>query len=105
MRLTAPEGSYRGRVLDTGANAGFSIRTGNPSRKFIKRMEAKKRYYSDASERVKNWRKKQGKAILTYLDPVTFEALKVEAQRRNKPVWKLARSCIAAGFREARRRV
>jgi hypothetical protein len=50
-------------------------------------MEGKKRYYSDSSERGKNWRKKQGKAILTYLDPVTFEALKVEAQRRNKPVW------------------
>ena len=45
-----------------------------------------------------------GKATLTYLNPSMVAALKAEAQRKNKPVWKLVRSCITYGFSEAKRR-
>ena len=57
-------------------------------------MQKKKRYRSDSSVRAKRWRAKQGKAVLTYLDPAMAIALKAEAKRKNKAVWKLVRSAF-----------
>ena len=67
-------------------------------------MQNKKRCYADSSARVKRWRDRQGKATLTYLAPSMIEALKAEARRKNKAVWKLLRSCVSYGLPQAQRR-
>jgi len=54
--------------------------TGKRSRRFIKPMEKKKRYWADSSVRAKRWRAKQGKAVLTYLDPTMAKALHEDAR-------------------------
>ena len=66
-------------------------------------MEKKKRYWPDSSVRTKRWRAKQGKAVLTYLDPAMAKALQEEAKRKNKAAWKLVRSCVTYGFSQAQR--
>jgi hypothetical protein len=48
--------------------------------------------------RVKRWRDRQGKATLTYLAPSMIEALKAEARRKNKAVWKLTAVAFHTAF-------
>jgi hypothetical protein len=67
-------------------------------------MPTRKRYWPDSSVRTKRWRAKQGKAVLTYLDPAMVKALQEEAKRKNKPVWKLVRSAVSYGLPQAQRR-
>ena len=71
---------------------------------FHKAHAKQERCYADSSARVKRWRDRQGKATLTYLAPSMIEALKAEARRKNKAVWKLLRSCVSYGLPQAQRR-
>jgi len=68
-------------------------------------METKpKRIWSDSSRRVKRWRSKQGLLVQTFLSATQIEGIKVEAQRKGKPQWRLVRAAIGYGLATAIRR-
>ena len=69
-----------------------------------KRMENKKRSWSDSSRRVKRWQERQGYRVVTFVDERTMERLKNEVKFRGKPLWRLLRYCVVYGFDPARQR-
>ena len=63
-----------------------------------------KRVWSDSSRRVKRWRARQGVLVQTFLSATQIEGIKKEAERRQKPRWRLIRAAICYGLATAVRR-